>query len=218
MSATPATRAASATELYGNGLLGDAPVLWARRRDGSGTPLPLRRWLGRVEEADEAVLARAAAPVLDVGCGPGRHVAALARRDVPALGIDISAVAVAHAVARGAAAIEADVFGRVPGAGAWGSALLLDGNVGIGGCPRTLLRRVAKLLAPGGTVLVELEPPGVAGVAEELRLEVAGEASDWFAWARVGVDELEALARSAGLEADTPWEHSGRWFAALVAP
>lgn len=52
-----------------------------------------------------------------------------------ALGIDVSEIAVAHARSRGATAIEASVFDRVPGAGRWGSAPLLDGNVGIGGCP-----------------------------------------------------------------------------------
>ena len=40
--------------------------------------------------ADEAVLDRAQAPVLDVGCGPGRHVLALARRGHLALGVDIA--------------------------------------------------------------------------------------------------------------------------------
>jgi SAM-dependent methyltransferase len=210
-----ATAAASALDLYAAGLDGGAE-LWARRRDGSGARLPLERWLGPLTEADETALARAAAPVLDIGCGPGRHVAALAQRGVLALGIDISSAAVAHARRRGAPAIEASVFDRIPNAGSWGSALLLDGNVGIGGCASTLLARLATLVAPGGTVLVELDAPGAPTGAEELRIEGDGLASEWFAWARVGIDGVAALAAGAGLRVVERWERSGRWFAALV--
>lgn len=214
--------ALAALDLYGAGIAataGDAQELRARRRDGSLHTLALDRWLGPLTDADADVLRRASAtePVLDVGCGPGRHVLALAKRGVMALGIDISEVAVAHARRRGAVAIEASVFGRVPGAGRWGSALVLDGNVGIGGCPRTLLRRVAALVEPGGPVLVELEAPGVGAHADELRLERGRLASDWFAWAWVGVDCVDRIAADAGLSVTSTWERSGRWFAALAA-
>lgn len=204
--------------LYEAGLAGEATELWARRRDGSRVPLPLDRWLGPLAGADEDVLSRAVAPVLDIGCGPGRHVLALARRGLIALGIDVSPIAVAHARRRGAHAIEASVFDRVPNAGQWGSALLLDGNVGIGGRPALLLRRLAQLVAPGGRVLVELEPPGVATRAERLRLECGGACSAWFRWAHVGVDGIEAAAEPAGLAVRETWERSGRWFAALDVP
>src|SRR5690606_4595963 len=56
--------------LYEAGLAG-AGELWARRRDGSLAQLPLQRWLGPLSEEDDEVLARAVAPVLDIGCGPG---------------------------------------------------------------------------------------------------------------------------------------------------
>lgn len=205
-----------ALDLYGAGLRGDAAELWARRRDGTRVRLPLDRWLGPLTDADADLLGRARAPVLDIGCGPGRHVLALAHRGVMALGIDVSQVAVAHARSRGAAAIEASVFERVPGAGRWGSALLLDGNVGIGGCPVRLLRRLRTLVEPGGAILVELEPPGVASGAEELRLEHGGERSAWFPWAWVGTDGVASTAADAGLTVTDAWERSGRWFAALA--
>jgi SAM-dependent methyltransferase len=211
------TLAPSALDLYAAALSGEAPELWVRRRDGSGSPLPLQCWLGPLTAADEDVLARAAAPVLDVGCGPGRHVLALAQRGMLALGIDISSVAIAHARRRGAPVVEASVFDRIPSAGRWGSALLLDGNVGIGGCPHTLLCRLATLVAPGAAVLVELDPPGAPTGSEELRLEAGGRVSDWFTWARVGVDGVAALAAGTGLAVSDVWEASGRWFAALVA-
>ena len=63
------------------------------------------------------------------------------------------------------------VFGAVPRSGRWDTALLVDGNIGIGGGPVPLLRRVAELLAPGGQGLVEVEGP--AGTSERTRLRLA---------------------------------------------
>lgn len=207
---------APALDLYGAGLAGEAPALLARRSDGSALPLPLDRWLGPLTEADAEVLDRARAPVLDIGCGPGRHVLALAQRGVMALGIDVSEIAVAHARSRGAVAIETSVFERVPGAGRWGSALLLDGNIGIGGSPVRLLRRLARLVEPGGPILVELDPPGAPTGGDRLRLEHGETASDWFDWAWVGADGIATAAADAGLAVRDRWERSGRWFAALA--
>jgi SAM-dependent methyltransferase len=192
------------------------PPLVARDTDGRAQRLPLARWLGAAGPVDERVLERAVGPVLDVGCGPGRHVSALARRGVLALGVDVSPVAVRLARARGATAVECSIFDRLPGG--WGSALLLDGNVGIGGRPAALLRRVAELLAPGGLLLLELEPPGGGAGPQRLRLEGGGAASDWFAWARVAVDTVEAPVAAAGLTVRERWSDEGRWFAAAVRP
>jgi SAM-dependent methyltransferase len=161
--------------------------------------------------------------VLDVGCGPGRHVGALARRGVLALGVDVAPAAVRHARRRGAPAFEGSVFDRVPGAARWGSALLLDGNIGIGGRPDALLRRLGALLAPGGRVVCEVGPPGAPTVRELVRLETRTKGSDpfvrsaWFAWARVGHDGLEDVAASAGLRVAERWSREQRWFAVLVA-
>jgi len=210
--------ALAAVELYGRGLEGSEDQLLLRDDRGNVRPLALGRWLGAATPADDDVLARAVEPVLDVGCGPGRHVLALARRGRLAIGIDISPVAVRVARARGAIVVEGCVFARVPGAGTWGSALLLDGNIGIGGRPATLLRRVASLLAPGGDVLVELEPPGRASGASRARIEAAGDASEWFRWSSVDAGAIFALACEAGLRVTRRWETHGRWFACLAAP
>jgi SAM-dependent methyltransferase len=202
--------------LYGEALVGEGAPLVCRDDAGMSRPLPLARWLGPAGAVDERVLDRAAGPVLDVGCGPGRHVASLARRGVLALGVDVSPVAVRLARARGATAIERSIFDRVPGAGTWGSALLLDGNIGIGGQPAALLRRVGELLAPAGRILLELEPPGGGASAQRLRLESGATASDWFEWARVAVDSLDGPVRAAGLVVEDRWNDEGRWFAEVV--
>jgi SAM-dependent methyltransferase len=206
----------TAADVLGRALADTAPPLRALRPDGSTMRLEVDRWLGALTAADDAVLQRARAPVLDVGCGPGRHVIALARRGRLALGVDVAPAAVHVARLRGAPAIEASVFARIPGAGTWGSALLLDGNIGIGGAPDALLTRLRELLRPDGEVLVELAAPGMPSLRESLRLELGGELSRPFAWAYVGVDAIDVPARSAGFVVAERWRDDGRWFARLT--
>lgn len=189
---------------------------WRLVLDGVGVrPVHLQRWLDPPAPADETVLQRAAEPVLDVGCGPGRHVGELAARGVMALGVDASPMAVRLARARGAEVHEGSIFGRVPGPGTWGSALLLDGNLGIGGDPARLLRRVGELLVPGGSALVELDPPGSPTRRVRARLEGTHGRSAWFPWALVGTDGVHDLAARCSLRVMDAWEHAGRWFAEL---
>src|SRR5205823_3156920 len=142
-----------------------------RSRSGSTVPLPVTRWIEDPAADEELVLERAISPVLDVGCGPGRHVVALGRRGIMALGVDVSPHAVDLARRRGAPVLRRSIFDRLPGANRWGSALLLDGNIGIGGSPVTLLMRIASLLRPGGRVLAELAGPGTATAVMDVRVE-----------------------------------------------
>jgi SAM-dependent methyltransferase len=155
--------------------------------------------------------------VLDVGCGPGRHLHVLARRGVFGLGVDLSSVAVGLARERGAHAIVGSIFNELPGAGRWRTALLLDGNIGIGGEPVRLLARVGALLAGGGELLVELDPPGSRTGTVAARLETRDSASAWFAWARVAAGDIEPIACAAGFNVRTSWRRGERWFASLSA-
>lgn len=190
----------------------------ARFEDGRVASLPLLRWFGPPPSEEREVLALARAPVLDVGCGPARHALALRRVGVEALGVDISPGAVEVARRRGARAICRSVFDPLPREGGWGTILLLDGNVGIGGSPMRLLRRARSLLRPGGIVLAELEPPGIPTRALRVRIEVGSRPGAWQPWAQVGADVLPVAARSAGLLPRRTWTRRGRWFASLIAP
>jgi len=174
-----------------------------------------QRWLGPTAVEDERLLDRAVGPVLDIGCGPGRHVLALAERGVEALGIDVTPFAVGLARGRGANVIEGSIFGSVPGAGTWGTALLLDGNVGIGGDPVALLASVASVLAPGGRVLVELAAPGPLDGPQRARVEHDDLAGPWFGWATVSTACISAVAATAAMELTASWSGGGRWFAQL---
>jgi hypothetical protein len=142
----------------------------------------------------------------------------LADLGVPALGVDTSPVAVGAARTRGALALERSIFATIPGEGRYGSALLLDGNIGIGGDPLGLLRRVAQVVRTGGTVLVETGPPGSGLWRGSVRLERGSVVSPPFPWAELGADAVRSVAAEAGLLADEPFSREGRWFAVLRSP
>jgi SAM-dependent methyltransferase len=151
-----------------------------------------------------------------MGCGPGRHLAALRAAGKRGLGVDLSPVAVQLARDRGAEAIAGDVFADVPGS--WRTVLLLDGNIGIGGAPAALLRRAGELLAPDGAVVVEVDPPGAPTYRTRIRIEAHDAVSEWFAWARVGADGIERVAAQAGLTPREALETGGRTFVTLCRP
>ena len=200
-------------ELYEAALAGAAQAE-VEHSDGTRVPLAVDQWLD-VTPGDASLVDRCHGPTLDVGSGPGRLTVALAERGIPALGIDVTPYAVQIAQSSGAFAILRDVFGRVPGTGRWRTVLLADGNIGIGGDPAALLRRISDLLAPEGHALVEIQPPGVPLRTEQVRLCQGGAAGDWFPWAYVGADHIDEVARGAGLVLRETWSASGRWFAAL---
>nr|WP_221475710.1 class I SAM-dependent methyltransferase [Sphaerisporangium rubeum] len=190
---------------------GDVDIEYA---DGRVRPLAAERWT-RPIPGDEEVLARCAAPTLDVGSGPGRLTAALARRGVAALGVDISPVAVALTRRAGGTALCASVFEPLPRTGHWAVALLADGNIGIGGDPAALLLRLRELVRPGGTVIAELAPPGSPAAVHRVRLRSGGQAAEWFPWATVPADGAGVLARRCGFPSADHWDEAGRWFVAL---
>lgn len=191
---------------------------WLRPERGEGIRLHADRWFAHPQDEELRVLARAMAPALDVGCGPARHVLALRAMGVAALGIDNAASAVKAARRRGAPVLQRCVFGDLPAEGRWGSALLLDGNVGIGGEPDRLLARLHQVVCDGGRVLIEVEPPGQGRGPLRVRAELDGRAvSSWFAWATIGADEVPGLARIAGFATVGVREDTGRWFATLEA-
>lgn len=208
----------TANDLYESGMdavtSSESTLYYAVGEDGSRRLLPIGRWLTQAPEDEERLLDRATGPVLDIGCGAGRHLAALGRRGVEATGVEISQFAVALARGQNASVIHGDVF-EVPMLPEWHTALLLDGNVGIGGDPERLLSRTAALLCTGGQVLVELEPPSVETRALRLRLEGPDDVSEWFPWAWVGTDAIASLARAVGMAVADIWSSGSRWFAQL---
>jgi SAM-dependent methyltransferase len=186
--------------------------------DGGAIPLDVGRWRSEPDGHEAALLHHLVDPVLDIGCGPGRVPTALAASGRIALGIDPAPAAAEEAARRGAPVLRRSVFSPLPGEGRWGTALLLDGNVGIGGDPSTLLRRCRDLVRSGGQVIAELAAPGIATQPLTVRVEVGSDAGPWFAWAVVGVDGWASVAREAGLSAVGFYTAGARWFGRAVCP
>ncbi|MEU0422426.1 methyltransferase domain-containing protein [Streptomyces canus] len=190
--------------------------LFLRRSDGWLLLLELERWCAAADAADLEVLRRCEGAVLDVGCGPGRLVAALGARGRRVLGIDVSEAAVARTVALGGQALRRSVFESVPGEGRWGTALLIDGNVGIGGDPQALLDRMAQLLAPGGLLIAEtVTDPDVDERVQVRVTDARGATGDPFPWARLGSPALLRHAARTDWAPVDQWTAGGRSFVSL---
>ncbi|MFC8529271.1 methyltransferase domain-containing protein [Nocardia sp. NPDC057227] len=192
---------------------------WVRTHGGQRHPLPTRRWLGTADRAehpaDTTMAGLCDGPTIDLGCGPGRLVAAVARCGVTALGVDISPLAVALTRARGVPALQRDIFGPLPGPGRWSYALLADGNIGIGADPIRLLTRIRHLLSGDGAVVVEFDGPGTGMRHQWVRLETRTTAGPWFRWARVGIECATPLADATGFRVRMTTEVNGRHLARL---
>jgi SAM-dependent methyltransferase len=205
--------------LYDEALTGER--CWIRYDDGSVQGLPVHSWLPggrRLDRAfDQAVLGLCNGPTLDLGCGPGRFVAHLTKLGIPALGVDQSQTAVELARRSGAPALRRDVFERLPGTGRWGTVLLADGNVGLGGDPARLLRRVGELMRAGGHCVAEFDPL-ISGIEHRwVRLESSRTVGPWFQWASVGADYATRLAKDVGLVVASVIPVGGRVLACLSA-
>ena len=178
-------------------------------------PLPVHVWTRAVDHSDASLLGHCTGPTIDVGCGPGRLTEGLAERGHVVLGIDVVHEAVRQTRERGVSALVRDVFDAVPGEGRWQSALLADGNVGIGGDPVALLARLRQVLDPRGRAVVEVAAPGVPLRSVWAALECGDTRSRPFRWAVVGADDIGALARAAGFDETVCHNHQGRWCAVL---
>ncbi len=102
-------------QLYERAL--DGERCWIRRDDGSLRHLPVYSWLGGARgdrRFDEVIVNLCSGPTLDLACGPGRLVAGLVRRGLPALGVDLSHTAIELARGNGAPVLCRDLFEPLP--------------------------------------------------------------------------------------------------------
>ena len=208
------TPEASAAHVFAHALRGHACTVW--EADRAPRSLPVDAWRRAADDDDHALLEHCTGATLDIGCGPGRLTEALARRGEAVLGIDVVGEAVRQSRDRGAPALVRDVFGPLPGEGRWETALLADGNIGIGGDPVALLSRAAELIAPDGRVVVDVAPHGTGVRTRQVRLETVHGRSRSFPWAMVGADAIEAVAAAAGLRRTTSHRSGRRCFAVLT--
>ncbi len=176
-------------------------------------------------------------PILDVGCGNGRHLRSMRAHGLAALGMDLSPVLCERAggcdTLRGAIA-RADM--RVPPvAPGWGAVLLLFTSFGYfdDDANAACLGSLARLLAPGGTMLLDLPDADALArtlVPESARMDARGERISerrWWEGKRVLKEvryrgeawtesvriysrgEIAALARASGLVEEAVWPSLG---------
>ncbi|QJY45101.1 methionine biosynthesis protein MetW [Pseudonocardia broussonetiae] len=186
------------------------------RSDGGTSRLDVERWRGAAAGEDSWLLDRCRGATIDLGCGPGRLVEALAARGIETLGVDAALEAVAQCTGRGVPVVHADVFAPLPGEGTWAHVLLADGNLGIGGDPAALLARAALLVADGGTLLVELDPGEPGLWRGEARVRSRDALTPPFPWACAGPSALPEIAARAGLRAAAHYRGVRR-FVELIA-
>lgn len=201
--------------VFTHALQGHPCTVW--EGDLAPQPLPTQAWLAGAGPADLALLAHCQGPTLDIGCGPGRMSEALALAGHAVLGIDVVPEAVRQTRTRGVQALRRSVFDPVPGEGRWRTALLADGNIGIGGDPVALLERVRDLLVPDGRVVVDVAAWGTGVVTRHVRLETAHGRSGEFPWTAVGADAIQAVASAAGLGTATGHRYGDRCWAVIGA-
>ncbi|MCL8027322.1 class I SAM-dependent methyltransferase [Nocardioides bruguierae] len=208
-------RRVSFTDAFSSALRG-APAGFGRAEAAAHADLlPVHAWSGEATTEDEALLALCEGATIDLGCGPGRMAAALVRRGHRTLGVDVVEECVRLTRARGVEAVHGSLFETLPGEGSWTTALLADGNVGIGGDPVRLLERAAAILGPAGRVVVEVAGPGVRSTSRWMTLEVDGVACRPFRWAVLGTDDVCAVAVAAGLAVRSIERVGRRWVAVL---
>jgi glycosyltransferase A (GT-A) superfamily protein (DUF2064 family)/SAM-dependent methyltransferase len=184
---------------------------------GGKTPLPLDllRWFGPADAVDQLVVARCEPPVIDLGCGPGRMVQALTESGRAALGVDMSSVAVELSMARGGPALQRRIDEPLPAEGRWGTALLMDSNVGLGGDVAGLLVRCIRLVIPGGLIICEVDRMPNRHEVHDVVLRTQRAVSRPLPWSRIGAAALMQLAQSLDLLLVEEWTSGDRAFVAL---
>jgi SAM-dependent methyltransferase len=185
--------------------------------DGARLDLDFGKWRADADEVDHSLLRHVRGPVLDIGCGPGRMVRAAGRLGLAALGLDVSPEVVASARGEGMAVVLGSVFDRVPAEGLWGTALLIDGNIGIGGDVAALLSRCREILARTGVLVVEVHPDdGRDHSYSATVVDAEGAQSAVFPWAEIGFARLSEIARASGFVAERAFAQGGRRFCRLT--
>ena len=212
---------AGGAEPYAHALrLGDAvTLLTSDGRPGSSvrSVMDVARWTAGADATDLTLLRSVTGPVLDIGCGPGRMVRAALDLGLDVLGVDLSPTAIAIATEAGLPVLERSVFDRLPGEGRWQTALLVDGNVGIGGDVRAMLARCVQLLAPSGEIVVELHADASRDSTYTARLvDARGGQSGIFPWAEIGLQPMAGVAGSLGLAVVQSWTLGDRTFCRLA--
>jgi SAM-dependent methyltransferase len=148
---------------------------------GSSMPALPPAWFFQTDDAwpaaeRQALAAVAAGPVLDLGCGAGRHALYLQQRGYVVTAIDMSPGAVAVCRARGLRDVRLGDLTDPPGDQRWGTVLLMCGNLGLAGdwdATHRLLSHLADLAAPGARLIGDSVDPTITDNPQHLAYQQA---------------------------------------------
>jgi SAM-dependent methyltransferase len=121
-------------------------------------------------------LGKAKIPVLDMGCGPGRHLIDLQRRGF-AVGLDISTTVLEVCRKRGGRLLVLGRITRLPFKGrSFATALMMGNGLGLAGGVETTLKglgEVHRILRDSGLIIAHTSDPldPESGIHEEYRLQ-----------------------------------------------
>ena len=200
---------------------------------GKGKPVAIRRDDGFAEEGswpasyfspppaeEQTLLQHLRGRVLDVGCGPGRHLLWLQEQGREAVGLDHSGGAVAIAQARGCRRLtlmKAVALGFPDQS--FDNVLLMGNNLGLAGTLESTVQffgELHRIVTPGGFLLGVARDPLITdrpldrAYQQEkrnqgrprgevlLRFEYDGRVGEWFPWLRLERDRLPSLLGTAG--------------------
>lgn len=220
-STTEATFGSGGAEPYARALRRGSDVLFLHEThlgelSGSAS-MDVAKWNADADATDFSLLRSVTGPVLDIGCGPGRMVRAAMDLGIEALGIDVSQAAVDIAGSAGLRVIRRSIFERIPSEGSWQTALLVDGNIGIGGDVDAMIARCGEILAADGDIVVELNPDAAWERHYTGKLvDTHGHQSASFPWAEIGLDRLVSRAEPLGFAPRQSWVLDDRSFCRLA--
>lgn len=216
----------SSFELYARAMLdhwlGKKVVVEMERQDGLRRPssmetyfAPASKWSRLEREAMRLVRGR----VLDLGCGPGRHVLFFQRRGFDVVGVDASPTQVALARIRGADQVYLGTVQRLPrGLGTFNTVIMMGNTLGTAGdLPRMrhFLRELRGITPKGAQLIGHTRVPGtwypehLSYIKENirrgrppglltLRVRYKGRVGDWFDLLLLSPEDLARLVRGTG--------------------
>ena len=151
---------------YADVMQGGLGTITIERDDGCRDDMSVRSYFGPFDEwaaHQKQVIAHARGRVLDIGCGPGRHLLYLQQAGHQVVGIDNSPIAVEVARKRGAKDVRLMGLDDIgPELGMFDSVIMLGNNFGLVGDPanaKTFLDKIDRITSADAAILAEFHDP-----------------------------------------------------------
>ncbi len=189
-------------------------------------------------ECEQRAMAYVRGRVLDIGCGPGRHLAYLQEHGFAATGIDVSPGAIDVCRQRGLHDVRVMSVTQVTRRlGLFDTVLMMGNNFGVVGNrlrARWLFRRFKGVTSPQGRILAESRDPYVGDVPEHrtyhernrrrgrmpgqvrLRVRYRMHATPWYDYLLVSKQEMQEILDGTGWHISRVLEEESGLYVAVI--